>query len=325
MSEFASKIYEETHSPLMADGIETLQVNIGRYCNQGCLHCHVDAGPDKKMELMSRETMYRILKILKDQNEISTADITGGAPELHPALEYFIEGIGRFSKKILLRSNLTALLLPGKEGLMDLFAKNRVEIVASLPCYLEKNVDSQRGAGVYKASIQALKLLNESGYGVEGSGLALHLVYNPGGAVLPGCQEVLESDYRRELGARHGIVFNRLFTITNMPLGRFKERLLKGDQYESYVAFLKRSFNKNTIPDLMCRKMLSIRWDGRIFDCDFNQMLDLTVNHGVDSTLSGFDLERLKKREVMVGEHCFGCTAGRGSSCGGEISSGLVV
>ncbi|MBI5184353.1 MAG: arsenosugar biosynthesis radical SAM protein ArsS [Nitrospinae bacterium] len=323
MSEFSSKVYEAIHSPLMADGIDTLQVNIGRHCNQRCLHCHVDAGPDKKTEFMSRETMGMVLKVLAE-NEIHTLDITGGAPELHPGLGYLLEGAASLGKKAILRSNLSALLLPGNERLIGLLVKNRVEIIASLPCYLEKNVDSQRGAGVYKLSIQALKLLNDRGYGKEGSGLALHLVYNPAGAVLPGRQDALESDYKRELQGRHGIVFNKLLAITNMPIGRFKETLLKGGNYESYAAILKKNFNKETIPELMCRKMLSISWDGRIFDCDFNQMLELTVNHGAASLLSGFDLEVLKKREIMVGDHCFGCAAGRGSSCGGEIRSGLV-
>ncbi len=315
-AEFRSEILKEMCTPLTAEGVETLQVNIGKYCNQACLHCHVDAGPQRLKELMSLETMTAVIKVL-EENDIESVDITGGAPELHPYIDYFIRETGLLKRKIILRSNLTALL--EKEHLLPLLKKNRVEVVASLPCYTEKNVDLQRGSGAYQASISALQKLNNEGYGIDGNELMLNLVYNPAGPVLPGSQGPLESDYKRELGDRYGITFNKLFVMTNMPLGRFKEKLIKNNRYDYYTSLLINSFNKKTVANLMCRKILSVSWDGQIFDCDFNQALGLTVNHGISSKLYDFDLKKLKTREIRVGNHCFGCTAGRGSSCGGEL------
>jgi len=271
--------------------------------------------------MMSPETMDAVIHIL-ERSRIPTADITGGAPELHPRIQHLITGIGDLGKKMIFRSNLTALLLTRKGALLDLLKKYRVEIVASLPCYTEENVDAQRGEGVFRDSMKALRELNDTGYGMEGTGLTLNLVYNPLGPSLPGGQEDLESDYKREMKTRYGVSFNRLLTITNMPIGRFRDQLMAQDAYDGYYDLLKRNFNQSTLPNLMCRKMLSVSWDGRIFDCDFNQVLDITVNHGAPRRLADFNLEKLRDRQIEVGDHCFACTAGRGSSCGGELKSG---
>ena len=320
MSAFQSKIMEEMRSPLRAERIETLQVNLGRYCNQSCRHCHVEAGPGRRKEMMSRETLDRVLEILRE-NAIGRVDLTGGAPELHPDIAYLLESLASLGKSVLFRSNLTAL--DERDDLIGLLRKNRVEVVASLPCYLEENVDAQRGRGAYRTAIGALKKLNAQGFGREGSGLLLTLVYNPQGAALPPSQEALEADYKKELLSRHGIVFNNLIAITNMPLGRFKEFLSEKETLGAYADLLRKNFNNKTLPRLMCRRMVNIGWEGGIFDCDFNQMLNIAVNHGAPRTVRDFDLGRLQTREIVVGDHCFGCTAGRGSSCGGELKNGI--
>jgi len=269
---------------------------------------------------MSRETLDRVLRILRE-SEIERVDLTGGAPELHPDIAYLLENLAALGKSVLFRSNLTAL--DGRDDLIGLLRKNRVEVVASLPCYLEENVDAQRGRGAYHAAIGVLKKLNAQGFGREGSGLLLTLVYNPLGAALPPRQEALEADYKRELADRHGIVFNKLLAITNMPLGRFKESLAEKGTLGAYADLLRKNFNEKTLPHLMCRKMVNIGWEGGIFDCDFNQMLNIAVNHGAPRNVNNFDLERLRTREIAVGDHCFGCAAGRGSSCGGELRDGI--
>lgn len=318
MDDFHSRIFEEIHAPLTAERIETIQINLGAYCNQTCRHCHVDAGPLRFNDLMSVEIIESVLNLISN-NEIKRVDITGGAPELHPRLEYLVTKAACLGKKLIVRSNLT-LLGGEKRNLVELFKTHRVEVMASLPCYLEKNVDRMRGAGTYRSSIQALKLLNAAGYGVEGSEWALNLIYNPNGPFLPNSQKNLEADYRRELKERHGVVFSKLFVLANMPVGRFKKELVEDNKLADYACLLKRNFNKETISNLMCRKMLSVRWDGQIFDCDFNQTLNLPVNHEATLMSSGdLDLDGLNNRRIRVGEHCFACTAGKGSSCGGEL------
>lgn len=308
---FAAYLVEHTHYPLLAAGLDTLQVNVGRKCNQSCRHCHVEAGPERG-EMMERETMDQLLSILADPR-LHSLDITGGAPELHPELPRLIEAGAELGKEVIVRCNLTALALPQCQGLIELFRRRGVHIVSSLPCYTQENVDSQRGQGAYSASIATLKELNACGYGREEQ-LVLDLVYNPGGAFLPCEQKVLQADYKRQLFQAHGIVFNNLLTITNMAIGRFRGQLREEGALAAYQALLRENFNPATLPGLMCLRQLSVGWDGRIFDCDFNQMLGLSRGHIAD-----FDYDALASRTIFVANHCFACTAGAGSSCGGAL------
>ena len=299
--------------------ITTLQVNVGKLCNQTCHHCHVDAGP-QRTEVMTLETIESVLSTLRRYPQISTVDITGGAPEMNPHFEYFVSECRTLDRKVIDRCNLTVFFMKGKSQLPQFLAEHQVEIIASLPCYLEANVDEQRGKGVFDRSIAALQQLNALGYGVEGSNLLLSLVYNPLGPTLPPSQLELEDDYKRELSTRFGISFNSLFTITNMPIRRFLEDLKAKGQTDQYFELLMNSFNPSSVNGLMCRSLVSVGWDGKLYDCDFNQMLDLTVQPPSHQTIANFDLAMLENRPIVTGFHCYGCTAGAGSSCGGALT-----
>jgi radical SAM/Cys-rich protein len=295
------------------------QINIGKLCNQSCAHCHVDAGPDKKAENMSRETLQKCLDILA-QHDIPTVDITGGAPEMNPNFRWFVEECRKLGKQVLNRCNLTIIEAnPVYHDLPEFFAKNQVQVISSLPYFTKNRTDSQRGDGVFEDSIKALHRLNAVGYGKEGSGLTLDLVYNPSGAFLPGNQSALEHEFKSQMKRRYDIDFNNLFVITNLPISRFLDFLLESGNYHDYMTSLVDAFNPATVDGLMCRYTLSVSWDGFIYDCDFNQMLDLKVDSKVKH-INDFDLKSLSERTVVVNQHCYGCTAGAGSSCGGEIS-----
>lgn len=298
--------------------INTLQVNLGLHCNLSCNHCHHSASPDST-ETMSWTVMEAIINIAADP-KIKNVDITGGAPELNPNLRSFIERLYRPDLNILLRTNLIALVAPENLGLKVFLKEKRVKLIASLPCYLEENVNAQRGENIYLKSIAALKELNKLGYGKD-AGLELHLVYNPGGPFLPARQEELEVAYCRELKQQHGITFNRLLTITNMPIGRFKDSLIKNGELNNYIKLLRDAHNQALLSDLMCRSQVSIGWDGTIYDCDFNLALgfpaDVERPH-----IFNLDWGSLNKRTILTEEHCFGCTAGAGSSCNGSLEKG---
>jgi len=296
--------------------LRVLQVNVGKLCNQACSHCHVDAGP-KRTEVMTRETAAEVVAAMRHLHP-ETVDITGGAPELNPHFRYLVTEARALGCRVMDRCNLTILSVPGQEDLAEFLAAHQVQVAASLPCYMEENVDLQRGRGVFVDSIRGLRLLNELGYGCEGSGLTLDLVYNPVGAHLPPPQAGLEADYKRELLARYGVRFNRLYTLANMPISRFARSLRREGRYEEYLELLARAFNPATVEGLMCRDTVSVGWDGRLYDCDFNQMLDLPLagpfRHVRDLARAG-----LEGTAVTLGDHCFGCTAGAGSSCGGAL------
>ncbi len=300
---------------------ETLQVNLGYKCNQSCLHCHVNAGPTRT-ELMTRETIFEVIAYLETAR-IKTLDVTGGAPELNPHFRTLVEAARRLGVRVIDRCNLTILFEPGHEDLAQFLADRQVEITASLPCYLEDNVDRQRGKGVFGTSIRALQRLNGLGYGQAGSALKLNLVYNPQGPVLPPSQQSLQRDYQQRLADGYGIVFNELYVITNMPIQRFGSTLVSKGQFEPYMNLLKNAYQPANIETVMCRSLLSVDWRGYVYDCDFNQMLDLPiVRKGRPRThlseLTGVNLER---HPIAVKDHCYGCTAGQGSSCGGALGA----
>jgi radical SAM/Cys-rich protein len=299
------------HPGLRGAGIDVLQINVGKRCNQTCRHCHVDAGPDRR-EVMPPDVVAACLSLL-ERSAISTLDITGGAPELHPQFRAIVERATALGRRVIDRCNLTITRLPNYADLPEFFARHRVTIIASLPWYAPKQTDAQRGDGVFEASLEALRTLNELGYGKEGTGLTLNLVTNPAGAFLPASQRSLEREWKRELGRRYGIVFNELYTITNMPISRFLEFLLESGNLEAYMDRLVSAFNPAAVEGLMCRSTLSVGWDGRLYDCDFNQMLDLPLR----ATIFDVDVGAAGARDIRVGPHCFGCTAGGGSSCGG--------
>ncbi|MDQ3219248.1 MAG: arsenosugar biosynthesis radical SAM protein ArsS [Acidobacteriota bacterium] len=297
--------------------IETLQVNVGKLCNQACKHCHVDASPTRT-EIMPREVVDACLQALHEFN-IPTLDITGGAPELIPDFRYFVTEARAIRANVLVRHNLTVMHEEGQEELPQFFAENRVEVVSSLPYFNAAKTDSQRGTGVFDKSIEALRRLNDVGFGLE-SGLTLNLVYNPVGAFLPPDQASIEGDFKRELMARYGISFNSLFTITNMPIARFLDWLRRSGNETHYMSKLVNAFNPATVDGLMCRNLISVDWTGRLSDCDFNQMLDMPLADGLPQTIFDFKLERLSERRIVTADHCFGCTAGAGSSCGGAVA-----
>jgi radical SAM/Cys-rich protein len=299
---------------------EVLQINVGKLCNLACHHCHVNAGPKRK-EVMTRETIDRIVQWLA-QTAIPKVDITGGAPEMIPDFRYLIEQVKSLSpaRHVMDRCNLTILLEKGHEDLAAFLARNEVEIIASLPCYTADNVDDQRGDGVFEGSIQALQHLNALGYG-DAERLPLHLVYNPNGAFLPGRQTELEADYKHQLQNLFGITFNRLYTIANMPIERFAAYLRRQGKFEEYMDLLVTSFNPHTVDGLMCRNTLNVGWRGEVFDCDFNQMLNLQWHEGRPQFLWDIDPARVEGREILTGDHCFGCTAGCGSSCNGAVTT----
>lgn len=301
--------------------LDTLQINLGYKCNQSCLHCHVNAGPTRT-EAMSRETVFEVITFLKSAN-IATLDITGGAPELNPHFRLLVKAARDIGVRVIDRCNLTILHEPHQEDLADFLRDNRVDIVASLPCYLEENVDRQRGKGVFDASIRALQLLNDKGYAKPETGLALNLVYNPQGAVLPPAQGPLESDYREHLGSHFGIAFTELYVLTNMPIQRFGSTLISKGHFEHYMDVLKNAYQPHNLDAVMCRSLLSVDWRGFVYDCDFNQMLDLPLAwNGKPRThlreLIGADLAN---NPIVVKDHCYGCTAGQGSSCGGALAA----
>jgi radical SAM/Cys-rich protein len=303
--------------PLTPSGITTLQVNVGRRCNQACRHCHVGAGPER-VEVMERDTMELCLRAI-EEGGYPTVDITGGAPEMNPDYQWFVERLRRMGRHVMTRTNLTIILEDGYKDLPGFWSKNSVEVVASLPYYLETTTDRQRGRGVFASSIRALKILNEAGYGVEGMGI-LNLVYNPAGAFLPPSQNGVEADFRRELKKRHGISFSNIFTITNMPVGRFLNFLESSGNLSSYMERLVSSYNPRAAECVMCRSTLSVGWDGTLYDCDFNQVLGLKCGWGAPDHLKDFDKDELEGRRVVTGPHCYGCTAGAGSSCTGEVA-----
>jgi radical SAM/Cys-rich protein len=318
---FARKLAEHA-LPLRHTKTEVLQINVGKLCNLTCIHCHVNAGPKRK-EIMTRATIDRLVVWLA-KTDIPTVDLTGGAPEMIPDFRYLVKRLKALTppRHIIDRCNLTILLEPGYEDYASFLARHQIEIIASMPCYSPENVNAQRGNGVFDGSIKALQLLNSLGYGIDPA-LPLHLVYNPNGAFLPGPQAELEADYKRELGEHFGIVFNKLYTITNLPIARFASYLKNNNKLADYMALLNDAFNPGTVNGLMCRNMINVGWQGEVFDCDFNQMLKMQWSRGGGSdrgmNLWDIDPAEVENREILTGDHCFGCTAGAGSSCGGAL------
>lgn len=318
MNLFDQKIVESFGQPMSGADIEVFQVNVGLKCNQACVHCHVKSSPSRK-EMMTWETMQQVIDAARRAGSL-LVDITGGAPEIHPHLKPFIEQLREYGFDVQVRTNLTILLEDGYTDFPEFFKEHNVCLAASLPCYLQENVDKQRGDGVYEGSIKALQRLNEVGYGVEPE-MQLNLVYNPLGPHLPPNQASLEQDYRRELRERFGVSFTQLLTIANMPIGRFQTDLRRQNKDEDYMDLLVGSFNHDTVDGLMCRHQVNVDWDGVLYDCDFNLALKLPVNHGAPNHIKDFDPNALAKRQIETGDHCFGCTAGCGSSCGGALLS----
>lgn len=305
--------------PLKPTGVEVFQINIGKMCNQVCKHCHVDAGPDRK-EIMTRETMQQCLDVLAANPSLQTVDLTGGAPEMNPNFRWFVEGIKALDRHVIVRCNLTIIRANKKfYDLPEFYKKHDIEVVSSLPFYTQDRTDRQRGDGVFEDSIKALQMLNEVGYGKEGTGLLLNLVYNPAGAFLPPPQESLKAEYKKALKQDFDIEFNDLYAITNLPISRYLDYLLVSGNYEDYMQKLITAFNPAAAVGVMCRDTISIDWEGYLYDCDFNQMLNLKVE-SKGKHISDFDLEELNQRSIIVNQHCYGCTAGAGSSCGGTTA-----
>ncbi|NOX08771.1 MAG: radical SAM/Cys-rich domain protein [Gammaproteobacteria bacterium] len=314
-------LLQQRHFPAIKRGkLNILQVNMGYRCNQSCLHCHVNAGP-KRTEEMSAETLDTVVEFIRKQS-ITTLDLTGGAPELHPGFRDLVSKVSALGVRIIDRCNLTILEEPGQEELASFLAQHRVEVAASLPCYLSENVENQRGAGVFKKSILGLQQLNQQGYGLKDTGLQLNLVFNPQGPVLPPSQEGLEADYHRILQQDHAVSFNQLFTITNMPIKRFGSSLISKGQFDDYMELLQQAYQPENLDGVMCRSLISVDWQGYVYDCDFNQMLDLPLNihHHNQPRLSDLINVDLESSDIVVADHCYGCTAGQGSSCGGALS-----
>lgn len=316
---FADKIKETNQFPLRPTTLEILQINVGYMCNQVCAHCHVDAGPDRK-EIMTKETFEVILDVLRN-TKVNTLDLTGGAPEMNPHFRWFVEEASKIGvKDFIVRSNLTIIRANKKYyDLPEFFAKHNIHVVSSLPSYTRGKTDKQRGDGVFDKSIKALQMLNEVGYGKEGSGLKLDLVYNPAGAFLPGDQESLEKEYKKALKEDFDIVFNELFCITNLPISRFLDYLIKSENYEDYMEALIDAYNPATVKNVMCTNTISVSWDGYLYDCDFNQMLKLKVASEVQH-IKDFNEKVLQDRDIILSQHCYGCTAGAGSSCQGTVA-----
>lgn len=316
---FAEKVKTNHQFPLRPKTIEILQINVGYMCNQVCAHCHVDAGPDRK-EIMTRETMQQCLDVLKN-TEAHTLDLTGGAPEMNPNFRWFVEEASKIGvKNFIVRSNLTIIRSnPKYYDLPEFFKKHNIHVVSSMPHYTKDMTDRQRGDGVFNLSIKALEELNAVGYGKEGSGLQLDLVYNPSGAFLPGNQESLEKDFKKALKRDFNIEFNQLFAITNLPISRFLEYLIVSENYEDYMTALVEAFNPAAVANVMCKNTISVSWDGFLYDCDFNQMLGLKVASKVQH-IKDYNEELLTNRNIITSQHCFGCTAGAGSSCQGSVA-----
>ena len=311
---FAQKVQER----IKAANIDVLQINVGYRCNLECRHCHVEAGPQRS-EVMPWEVMEQCLKVLKN-NPISVVDITGGSPELHPHFRWFLQECAALKRRVLVRSNGVILLNKEHEGLLDFYANNQIEVVLSMPHVDPQVTDRQRGEGVFAKLIEVMRRLNARGYGQHGTGLLLDLVHNPAGAYLPGSQAGLESQYKQVLAERYGVSFNHLFCITNMPIGRYLNYLLKTDNYVDYMKTLIKAFNPASLMGVMCKSTVSVGWDGRLYDCDFNQMLGLKIDHGAPHHISVFEMGSLATRQIVVGDHCYGCTAGSGSSCQGQTT-----
>ena len=303
---------------LHSTDVEILQINVGKLCNQACKHCHVDASP-KRTEIMSAKIIEACLNVLR-KYKISTLDITGGAPEMNPHFRYLVTEARKTGAKIIIRHNLTVMFELNQEDLPEFFRNNQVEVVSSLPYFLQQQTDAQRGAGVFNKSIEAIRKLNAVGYGIEANDLILNLVYNPTGAFLPPAQEAIERDFKRELKRRYDLHFNRLYTITNMPVARYLDWLRRSGNEESYMRKLVNAFNPAAVESLMCRNTISVDWLGNLFDCDFNQMLEIGVSETLPPTIYDFSPEKFANREIKTAAHCFGCTAGAGSSCGGTIT-----
>ena len=320
---FIDKVRSVSRGPLTAQGIRVLQVNLGYRCNMACTHCHVSAGLSRS-ELMSREVVEAVMRVLAE-NPIDTLDITGGAPELNPHFRMLVSSAKREGKRVIVRTNLSILLEKGNEDLPEFYRDHGVDLVASLPCYLEENVDAVRGIGAFGKSISVLRMLNRAGFGNGSDGQSLTLAYNPRGAFLSPAQNALEADYKRELKNRYNITFNRLFTFTNMPVGRFRDTLVRNGNLEIYQEMLASAFNPATLENIMCRSLVSVGWNGMLYDCDFNQVLGLGLDCNVPQHILNFDHAVLSRRIISVDDHCFGCTAGQGSSCAGAMTLKMVT
>jgi radical SAM/Cys-rich protein len=316
---FQQKLQESGLYPLKPTGVEIFQVNVGKMCNQVCKHCHVDAGPDRK-EIMTIETMQQCIDALRNNPQLKTVDLTGGAPEMNPNFRWFVEEITKLDRHVIVRCNLTIILANKKyHDLPQFYKDHHIEVVSSLPFYTQDRTDRQRGDGVFEDSIKALQLLNAVGYGKAGTGLVLNLVYNPAGAFMPPSQVSLEKEYKQALMKDYGVEFNNLFAITNLPISRFLDYLLQSGNYEKYMEKLVNAYNPVAAANVMCRNTISIGWDGYLYDCDFNQMLDLKVD-SFSKHISQFNTQNLKQRNIVLNQHCYGCTAGSGSSCGGAVA-----
>ena len=318
IEKFTDKLARIGLDPLTSTGVEIFQINVGKMCNQVCAHCHVDAGPDRK-EIMTRETMEECLAAIAN-SDVHTVDLTGGAPEMNPEFRWFVEQLSALGKKVIVRCNLTIIVANKKYyDLPEFFKTHHVEVVSSLPYFSAKRTDAQRGEGVFEKSIRALKMLNEVGYGKSGTGLTLNLVYNPSGAFLPDDQADLELQFKKKLKDGYDVEFNELFAITNLPVSRFLEYLVRSEQYEEYMEELANAFNPVAAAKVMCRNTISVSWDGYLYDCDFNQMLELKLQ-GNAQHVRNWNMEELSRRNILLSQHCYGCTAGAGSSCGGTVA-----
>ncbi|MHB1922094.1 MAG: arsenosugar biosynthesis radical SAM (seleno)protein ArsS [Chitinophagaceae bacterium] len=316
---FQQKLKESGLYPFKPLGLEIFQVNLGKMCNQTCRHCHVDAGPGRK-EIMTKETMKQCLDVLEINPHFKIVDLTGGAPEMNPDFRWFVEQIKKLNRQVIVRCNLTIILANKKyHELPEFYQQHQIEVVSSLPFYTSDRTDRQRGNGVFKDSIKVLQMLNQVGYGKENTGLILNLVYNPAGAFLPPSQDSLEREYKKILMNNYGIEFNKLLAITNLPISRFLDYLLQSGNYEKYMEKLVETYNPVAAAQVMCRNTISIGWDGYLYDCDFNQMLELKLT-GSFNHISQFNLESFNNRTIITGQHCYGCTAGAGSSCGGAVA-----
>ncbi len=309
-ADFLDRVRDVQTGPLRATDISILQVNLGYRCNMSCRHCHIEAGPDRA-QMMTKETVETVLDVLRN-NHIPTLDITGGAPEMNPHFSYLVKEARRAGHRVIVRTNLTIFFEKGMEQLPEFISENSVWVIASLPCYMKDNVDSARGKGTFEKSIKALSALNSLGYADGDERKRLDLVYNPSGPFLPPAQKPLEEDYRRELKGRFGIVFNSLYAFANMPIGRFRDMLAGANGLEEYMGALISAFNPETLQGLMCRRLISVGWDGRLYDCDFNQMLGVALHQGCPQHIREFDHSVLNSRDITVGNHCYACTAGQG-------------
>jgi radical SAM/Cys-rich protein len=313
MTNFDAKVLEAQSEPLRAENIKILQVNLGYMCNMSCKHCHIEAGPNRT-ERMERQTVDHVLDVLRKHDAIETLDITGGAPELNSFFRYLVQQARDLHRHVIVRTNLTIFFEEGFGDIPQFFSDNRVEVIASLPHYMEESVDRVRGKNTFQKSIDALKVLNKYGYGQERRGKLVHLVYNPIGAFLPSTQRELEDQYRNKLKKEYGIIFNNLYTFANMPLGRFRDFLERKNGLEKYMLSVENAFNPSTLNGLMCRYLVSVGWDGSLYDCDFNQILGLTVDLLCPDQIADFHYEALAKRRIVTADHCFVCTAGQGST-----------